>query len=173
MGFAGAFRRSELVALNLEDLMFGEEYLLIRINCSKTGQNRPAEEKVLFYAENPALCPITACKQWLEQLDGRRKRPVFVSILRGRTPGAGRPSLKRLTDGRVNDVVRKHLGEFAANVPYTAQSLRVSFIVTAKLAGQNNYYIMNQTKHKTESFAARYASLASVAKKNTGNVLGL
>ncbi|WP_157886961.1 tyrosine-type recombinase/integrase [Hymenobacter sp. PAMC 26628] len=173
IGFASACRRSELMALNIEDFMFGDEHLLVRINRSKTVQNGAAEAKVLFYAENPLFCPITAYRQWLERLDGRLEGPVFVSIQRGRTPGTGRPTLKRLSEKSMNNVVRKHLGEFAENVPYTAQSLRVSFIMTAKLAGQNNYFIMNQTNHKTESFSARYTGLTSEVKKSAGNVLGL
>jgi integrase len=173
MGFAGAFRRSELVALNLEDFMFGDRYLLIRISRSKTLQNSAAEEKALFYAKNPLFCPITAYKQWLERLGSRLDGPLFVSIQRGSTPGTGQPSLKRLTDNSVNDLVRKHLGEFAENVPYTAQSLRASFIMASKLAGYNDDFIMNQTKHKTNSFSARYAGLAPVVKESDGYGLGL
>lgn len=39
IGFAGAFRRSELVALQVEDVLFVTEGVLIHIRRSKTDQN--------------------------------------------------------------------------------------------------------------------------------------
>jgi len=173
MGFAGAFRRSELAALNIEDLKYDGEVLIIRIGRSKTNQNGTVEEKALFHPQNPLFCPITAYKEWLEQLDGRLEGPVFVSISRGRTPGTGLPTIKRLSARSVNVLVHKHLGEFAENVPYTAHSLRASFITTAKLAGQNHDFIRNQTNHKSDLSITRYASPTSAVKGNAAKALGL
>lgn len=173
MGFAGAFRRSELAAINIEDLKYDGEVLIIRIGRSKTTQNGTGEEKVLYHAQNPLFCPITAYKEWLGQLQGRLQGPVFVSMSRGRTPGTGVPTLKRLSTESVNDLVHKHLGDFAENVPYTEHSLRASFITTAKLAGQNHDFIRNQTNHKSDITSPRYTSLTSAMKGNAVKALGL
>ncbi|WP_046247039.1 tyrosine-type recombinase/integrase [Hymenobacter terrenus] len=173
MGFAGAFRRSELAALNIEDLKYDGEVLIIRMSRSKTTQNGTGEEKVLYHAQNPLFCPITAYKEWVKQLQGRLQGPVFVSFSRGRTPGTGLPTLKRLSPQSVNDLVHKHLGDFAENVPYTAHSLRASFITTAKLAGQNHDFIRNQTNHKSDFVSPRYTSLTSAVKGNAAKALGL
>lgn len=173
MGFAGAFRRSELVALNIEDLKYNGEVIIIRIGRNKTNQNGTGEEKVLVHAQNPLFCPITAYKEWLEQLDGRLQGPVFVSISRGRTPGTGLPTIKRLSARSVNVLVHKHMGEFAENVPYTAHSLRASFIIAAKLAGQNHDFIRNQTNHKSDLSINRYASPTAAVKGNAAKALGL
>ena len=38
LGFAGGFRRSEFIGLNVEDLSIGDEGLIVRITKSKTDQ---------------------------------------------------------------------------------------------------------------------------------------
>ena len=173
MGFAGAFRRSELVALNLEHLNFQDDAVVIRIVRSKTNQTGAAENKALFYAENPLFCPITACHDWVKQLRGRQKGPLFVSIQRGRSPGMGLPTERRLSDKSVNTLVGKHLGKTARDEPYTAHSFRSSFITTAKLAGQSNGYIRNQTNHMTDASLSRYTRLTDVIAYNAAKALGL
>lgn len=173
MGFAGAFRRSELVALNIEQLRFRVDVLIIHMGRSKTNQAGKAEEKALFHAEDPLYCPITAYEQWLTQLDGRQTGPVFVSMKRGRTPGSGLPSEQRLSAQSINLLVGKHLGEAAPGQPYTAHSFRSSFITTAKLAGQSNDFIRNQTNHKTDAILSRYTRLTDVVAYNAGKALGL
>ena len=50
LGFTGAFRRSELTALNIEDLSFSEEGLIVNLAKSKTNQYSAAEEKAIFYS---------------------------------------------------------------------------------------------------------------------------
>ena len=44
LGFAGAFRRSELVALNVEDLEIRPEGLIVSIRRSKTDQEAAGRE---------------------------------------------------------------------------------------------------------------------------------
>jgi len=78
-GFTGAFRRSELTALNIEDLAFLEEGLLISLAKNKTNQFGAAEEKTIFYSPNARLCLIRTLRAWLARLD-RVKGPVFVSF---------------------------------------------------------------------------------------------
>jgi site-specific recombinase XerD len=169
VGFAGAFRRSELVALNLEHLKLRGEALVVSIERS----NGEVEEKALFYAKNPLFCPITAYREWVGQLRGRRKGPLFVSIQRGRTPGMGLPSKRRLSGNSINTLVGKHLGKQAPGEPYTVHSLRTSFVTEAKRAGQNNDQIRNQTHHKADSSISRCAQLKYFAAFNAASALGL
>ena len=58
LGFTGAFRRSELAALDIEDLSFSEEGLVVHLARSKTNQYGAAEEKAIFYSPDLHLCPI-------------------------------------------------------------------------------------------------------------------
>ena len=173
LGFAGAFRRSELVAIDLEHLVLGPEELVIRLGRTKTNQTGAAQDKAFFYAQEALYCPIRAYQDWLGQLDGRTTGPLFVSIARGRAAGLGTPTLRRLSDKSVNTLVGRHLGCDITGQRYTAHSFRSSFITTAKLAGQSNDFIKNQTKQKTDAILSRYTRLTDVKAYNAGKALGL
>jgi hypothetical protein len=58
LGFTGAFSCFELEALNLEDLAFNEEGLVVSLDKSKTNLLGQAEEKAIFYSPELAMCPI-------------------------------------------------------------------------------------------------------------------
>lgn len=172
LGFAGAFRRSELVGVNIEHLKIRGNTLFISMGRTKTNQEKEAQEKAFFLAENPLFCPIRAYQDWAAQL-GRKKGPLFVSIRRGSKAGAGVPTTKRLSTNSVNTLVGRHLGEFEEGVPYTAHSFRSSFITAARLAGQSNEYIKNQTNHKSDLMLQRYTRLTNVETHNAGRAIGL
>lgn len=162
LGFTGAFRRSELCALNLEDLSFSEEGLIINLAKSKTNQLGAAEEKAIFYSPELQLCPIRTLQAWLQCLD-RTTGPVLVSFRKGE-----RLTERRLTDKHVNLIVQRYLG-----AKYSAHSLRASFVTVAKLAGADDSEVMNQTKHKTSEMIRRYTRLDNVRQHNAAQKLGL
>ena len=66
IGFAGGFRRSELVSLDYEDLEFVQEGLKIFVKRSKTDQSGEGMTKAIPYFENKDYCPVLALKKWLE-----------------------------------------------------------------------------------------------------------
>ena len=66
VGFAGGFRRSELVAIVNEDVDFVPEGVKIFVKRSKTDQSGEGMIKALPYFENKAFCPVTFLKKWLE-----------------------------------------------------------------------------------------------------------
>lgn len=167
LGFAGAFRRSELVALDLEQVELTETALLLHLGKSKTNQTGEAEDKAVFYAANSLFCPVRAFQDW-QRLLGRTSGPVFVSLRKGKTAGDAVPTDKRLSDVRVNRLVKQHLGE-----EYSAHSLRASFVTVAVLNGQSNGFIKNQTKQKTDEMIARYTRLTDVVIYNAAQSLGL
>ncbi|MFD2719963.1 tyrosine-type recombinase/integrase [Hymenobacter monticola] len=167
LGFAGAFRRSELVALNVEALEYKNGALVLHLDKSKTNQQGETEDKAVFYAPTPLFCPIRACEEWLAVL-GRTSGPLFVSMVRAKPGQPGRPGARRLTDGRLNSVVKAHLGD-----KYSAHSLRASFITVAVLNGQSNNFIKNQTKQKTDEMISRYTRLTDVIAYNAAQSLGL
>lgn len=77
-GFFGAFRRSELVALQVNDLVWEPEGLLIRLPRSKTDQQAMGLARALpFGAKN--CCPATAIMEWMDVAgidEGSLFRPV-------------------------------------------------------------------------------------------------
>ena len=58
LGSTGAFRRSELEVLNIENLVFDKQGLVVSLDESKTNQLGQAEEKAIFYSPDPQLCPV-------------------------------------------------------------------------------------------------------------------
>jgi len=162
LGFTGAFRRSELEALNIEDLTFDEDGLVVSLPVSKTNQEGQAEEKAIFYSPDSAVCPIRSLQAWLWVLD-RTEGPVFVSLRKNQ-----QVTLRRMTTKYTNLIVQQHLGH-----PFTAHSLRASFVTVSKLNGADDSKVMNQTKHKTSAMIRRYTRLDNVRQHNSAKELGL
>jgi site-specific recombinase XerD len=162
LGFTGAFRRSELVALNIEDLSFTEEGLIANLHKSKTNQYGDYEEKAIFYSPEVVYCPIRTIQTWISML-GQESGPLFVRVRKG-----DRPTADRLTDKSVNDIVKSYFG-----MDYSAHSLRASFVTIAKVNGADDSEVMRQTKHKTSLMIQRYTRLENIKQHNAATKLGL
>jgi len=67
VGFAGGFRRSELVAILIEDIDFVPEGVKIFIKRSKTDQSGEGMAKGIPYISNQNYCPVNSLKNWLEK----------------------------------------------------------------------------------------------------------
>ena len=162
LGFTGAFRRSELVALNIENLDFTEDGLIVSLQKSKTNQYGDYEEKAIFYSPEAILCPIRSLKSWIQRLN-KTSDALFVRVRKG-----DKITTDRLTDKTVNDLVKTYFGE-----EFSAHSLRASFITIAKINGADDSEIMRQSKHKTSAMIQRYTRIEDIKKHNAGMKLGL
>jgi len=161
LGFTGAFRRVELVALHVEHVQFKEEGVVISYYGSKTNQTGQLEQKALFYSSEPAICPVRTLKRWVDLLE-HSTGPLLVRVGKG-----NELTHQRLTAQSINTIVEVHLG-----ASYSAHSLRASFVTTAKLNGADDSEIMQQTKHKTASMIRRYTRLDSIQQHNAAKKLG-
>jgi integrase len=77
-GFFGAFRRSELVSIQVEDFIWEPEGLIIRLPRSKTDQEGAGLLRALPFGTN-GVCPATALNAWLSAAnisEGAVFRPV-------------------------------------------------------------------------------------------------
>ena len=162
LGFTGAFRRSEIVALNIENLTFTDEGVIVSMGKSKTNQYGDYEEKALFYSPEAALCPIRSLQNWINKI-GLKVGPLFVRVRKG-----DKITPVRLTDKTINDLVKSYCGE-----QYSAHSLRASFITIAKLNGADDSEIMRQSKHKTSAMIQRYTRIENIKQHNAAMKLGL
>src|SRR5205085_8748313 len=79
LGFAGAFRRSELVALDVEDCAFGKDGLTVTLRRSKTDQQGAGRKIGIPYGANPETCPVRVLQAWIEQAP-ITAGPLFRSI---------------------------------------------------------------------------------------------
>jgi site-specific recombinase XerD len=144
LAFAGAFRRSELVALDVADVEEVADGLRILVRRSKTDQEAAGKRKPLPYGSNPATCPVRTLAAWLEAaeiLEG----PIFRPVNRHDQVQPG-----RLSDQSVALVV-KRVGERAGLDPsrLAGHSLRRGFVTTAVRRGVADRTIMRHTWHRS------------------------
>ena len=168
LGFAGAFRRSELVALDLADLAFSRDGQTVTLRRSKTDQDGAGRKIGIPYGSNPETCPVRVMEAWLE-LAAIGEGPVFRSINRHRRVLAG-----RLAPADVARVVKK-LAMRAGLDParYAGHSLRAGHATAAAIAGASERSIMNQTGHRSVQMVRRYIRDGSLFRENSAGKLGL
>ena len=167
LGFAGAFRRSELVAVRKGDLEFNPDGVTVRIRKSKTDQESRSRRVGVPFGTSTATCPVRALLAWLEA-SGITGGPVFRSLQRGRL---GRIAL---SDKSVALVV-KRAAEAAGLSPerYAGHSLRAGLATSAAIAGASERSIMKQTGHTTEKMVRRYIRDADLYRENAAESTGL
>ena len=100
IGFGGALRRSELVALDVDDIAEAETGLLVTIRGSKTDQER--QGVTIAVARGDIACPARALRDWLDAA-GIKAGALFRPIDKGGTVPAS-----RLTDRSVANIVKAY-----------------------------------------------------------------
>jgi site-specific recombinase XerD len=168
LGFAGAFRRSELVALDVEDCAFTKDGLTVTLRRSKTDQEGAGRKVGIPYGSNPETCPIRTIQGWIEQA-AITSGPLFRSINRH-----GQVQPGRLSGIDVARVVKKlaHRAGLDA-VKYAGHSLRAGHATSAAIAGASERSIMNQTGHRSVQMVRRYIRDGSLFRENSAGKLGL
>jgi site-specific recombinase XerD len=168
LGFAGAFRRSELVALDVADCSFSNDGLTITLRRSKTDQEGQSRKVGIPYGSNPDTCPVRTVQGWLE-LAGIAGGPLFCSITRH-----GQVQPERLSAIDVARVVKK-LARRAGLDParFAGHSLRAGHATSAAIAGASERSIMNQTGHRSVQMVRRYIRDGSLFRDNSAGKLGL
>jgi integrase len=161
LGFAGALRRSELVALDVEDLEETAEGLLVRIRRSKTDQEGAGD--FVSIPHGSRLRPVAGVRAWLEAA-GITEGPVFRSIKKG-----GSVTLERLSDRSVAHVIkqRAEAAGFDPNV-FSGHSLRAGFVTSALHHGADILRVMDVTRHREVSTLKTYDRRAKAFKQHAG-----
>lgn len=152
LGFAGALRRSELVAVRVEHLHEDAKGLLLEIPTSKTDQEGEGFVVPIAAAGGP-LCPVAAVKRWMKR--GRVRR----GYLFGPVNKAGRAlrSAHALPDKTVALIVKEAVRLIGLDEDdYSGHSLRAGFVTAAKAARLTELEIMRHTRHKSLTVLGRY-----------------
>jgi integrase len=168
LGFAGAFRRSELVALDVGDVQVVREGLVVTIRRSKTDQEGAGLKVGVPRGRHPGTCPVDALAAWLE-LAGIGEGPIFRGVDRHGNVQPG-----RLTDRSVARTVQR-AAEAAGLDParFAGHSLRAGLATSAAMAGAEERDIMRQTRHTSVAVARRYIRDGSLFRNNAADVVGL
>lgn len=162
IGFWGAYRRSELVSLQVEDITHvPREGLLATLRRSKTDQAGEGFSKGIPYTKDPAFCPVRALDAWLAAAN-ITEGPIFHAI-----DQHGHVSPRALCDRSVALIVKRTAVRAGIEPAHLAgHSLRAGFATTAALADRGLDAIMRQTGHTCERVARGYIRNANVFKGN-------
>ena len=76
LGFAGAFRRSELVSLNVEHIDWTRDGMTIFIERSKTDKAGEGAEIAIPHGRSEETCAVTALRTWLQASKNSPRPPV-------------------------------------------------------------------------------------------------
>jgi integrase len=168
LGFAGAFRRSELVALNVEDLDFREEGLVIGLRRSKTDQEGQGREVGIPYGSDPSTCPYRNTRAWL------RASAIEQGSLFRRVDRHGRIGPERLSDKGVALIVKRYAAAIGRDASqFAGHSLRAGLVTSAAMAGASERSIMAQTGHRSVGMVRRYVRSCSLFQDNAAAKTGL
>lgn len=168
VGFAGAFRRSELVGLDIADLNFGHDGLTVTLRHSKTDQEGEGRKVGLPYGSTPATCPVRSLLAWIEA-SGIKDGPLFRAVSRH-----GRLQPARLSDKAVALVVKRQAASAGLDpASYAGHSLRAGLATAAANAGVSERSIMAQTGHRSLKMVRKYIRDGSLFRENAAAKVGL
>lgn len=161
VGFASASRRSELEVLNVEDIEWTAQGIILHLWLEKTQE---LVEKAIV-AVGGAYCPVTALRDWLEA-SLIKEGAVFRSIKKGGTIA------ERITGHSIARVVKK-VAEVAGLDPkrYAGHSLRSGLATSAAQAGYNESAIKRQGAWKRSDTMHRYVQSGNLFKNNASEIL--
>jgi site-specific recombinase XerD len=161
LGFAGAFRRSELVALTVADVVEESAGLRVTIRHSKTDQE--GRGQTVAIARGEVHCPVAALLEYLKA-SGITEGPIFRSATRW---GSLRAS--PLNTAAVATIV-KHYAELAGFDPaeFAGHSLRSGFLTSAAENGANIFKMMDISRHRSVDTVRGYVRHADAFKNHAG-----
>jgi integrase len=166
IGFAGALRRSELVALTWDDLAEEADGLRITIRRSKTDQEGEGQMVGILRTGTPT-CPVAALQAWREAVQ-HSDGPVFRSVDRHGWVGTS------LSDRAVALIVKRR-AEVAGLDPalFSGHSLRAGLATSAAAAGLEERDIQRQTRHRSVEQLRTYIREGSLFRANVTGGVGL
>jgi integrase len=165
IGFAGGLRRSELVAIDVNDIEHVRQGVVINIRRSKTDQEGRGR-KVGIPHGRTRWCPVIALSEWSE-LAGIFDGPVFRPVDRH-----GCMADSQLSGEAVSLVIKERVAAvgFDANY-YSGHSLRAGLATSAAAAGASSWKIRAQTGHASDATLARYIRDADMFIDNVSGSL--
>ena len=150
IGFAGAFRRSELVGFDCGDVEPVARGIVLHLRRSKTDQIGNGRKIAIPYGRT-RWCPVRHLTDWLAYA-GIEQGPIFRSIDRH-----GHIAPSRLSGDAVATIMKKRVGTAGFDpTTFSGHSLRAGLATSAAMAGASSWKIRQQTGHKSDAMLARY-----------------
>jgi site-specific recombinase XerD len=166
LGFAGAFRRSELVALDVADLKITPEGLIVLIRKSKTDQESEGQRIAIPRVDESPYCPVQAVMEWLSAAN-IEQGAIFRRITKGNNL-----TEDRLTDQSVAHVIKRlaaKAGLIASQ--YAGHSLRSGFLTSAAAQRASIFKMAAQSRHKSLDVLSGYVRAQELFEDHAGGGL--
>ena len=167
IGFSGAFRRSEIAGLKVEDLHFVKEGIIVNLRRSKTDQMGVGRKIAIPYGSNPLTCPVRSLKDWLE-LSGIESGAIFRHVDRH-----GNISDVALRNESIALIIKRNGHLEGRSGKFSGHSLRAGFVTTTAMAGVSESIIMRQTGHKSSDTLRKYIRIGDIWRENAALKAGL
>ncbi|MBU1215713.1 MAG: tyrosine-type recombinase/integrase [Gammaproteobacteria bacterium] len=149
-GFSGAFRRSELVSIQVSDVQFVEEGIVIHLRRSKTDQAGLGRD-IAIPIMRGKYCPVKAIKDWLKISD-ISSGALFRGINRH-----GQVRSQGLSPQSVALIVKERVAAIGLDAKqFSGHSLRAGLVTSAAINGVSSFKICQQTGHKSDAVMQRY-----------------
>lgn len=168
LGFAGAMRRSELVALDVTDLELTKDGFVVTLHRSKTDQTGKGRKIGIPFGQHEETCPVRAVQKWIEhaKITGG---PLFRKVNR-----FGRVEEKRLVPYSVALIVKSAFKLIGRNPRrFGGHSLRAGLATSAAIAGVEERSIQEQTGHKSLKTLRSYIRDGNLFRNNAAGKIGL
>jgi site-specific recombinase XerD len=164
LGFSGAFRRSELVAIEVEDLEKQERGLVINVRKSKTDQEGASETVAVIRADH--YCPVNAIDHWLK-VAAIENGPIFRRVYKG-----GKLGTTALSSYSVALIVKRWALQAGLNpADFAGHSLRSGFLTSAAMNRASLFKMMEVSRHKDPKTVMCYIRQAEVFDDHAGEGL--
>ena len=173
VGFAGALRRSELVAIEADHVQFTAEGMRLRLPRSKADQEGRGATLGIHYGQAPLTCPVRAMRSWLQAGREATGAPLAGPVFR-KVDRWGRLWMTGLTSGAVAKLVKRAASRAGLDASlYSGHSLRAGFATQAARAGKHERAIMAHTRHKSERVLREYIREGALFEDNPTDGIGL
>jgi integrase len=166
--FFCAARRSEIAALNIEDIRFEQSGLVVTIRRSKTDQSGAGREIGVPFVRQSGICAVKAVSAWIDASGiAATGGPLF------RTFNGG----MKLTQNRIHPqdiarLVKRVMDEAAIDGDFAAHSLRAGFITTAaSTKGVSEVDIQRVSGHRSVAVLRGYVRRASLFQDAPASVM--
>jgi site-specific recombinase XerD len=165
IGFAGAFRRSELVSLTVAEIEQGKQGLVIQLIRSKTDQEGRGRKVAIPYARG-VVCPVLAFQHWLEVAE-ITEGPIFRAVNRH-----GVIADTAIAPQSVALIIKERAQAVGLDsAKYAGHSLRAGLVTSAAQLGVSSWKIRAQTGHRSEAMLSRYIRDANIFVDNAAGAV--
>lgn len=169
VGYAGAFRRSEIAGIDVGDVERRPDGALITVRRSKTDQEGEGQLVALRRIENSAYCPVSALQDWQSAAE-IEEGPLFRGV-----PRSGIVRASAITGRTVGNVVKQAADRAGLSTPesYSGHSLRAGHITQASMEGAPEAAIQAQSRHESPQAFQEYIRPQKLLEQTSSAHLGL